>query len=199
MFTGIVEECGEVISMSPCDGGTRYRVAASFANDGVSIGDSIAVNGCCLTVVDIGEKQLGFDLLAETLKVTNLGSLKPGGRVNLERSLRFDGRMGGHFVTGHIDTATPIETLEARGSDYFLNVRVPENLRRYLVGKGCIAVDGISLTVAELTAEGFAVWLIPHTMEVTTLGVLSAGDRVNLEFDILAKYVEKITATAQTG
>jgi riboflavin synthase len=196
MFTGIVEECGEVVSLSPFDGGMRYLVKASFANDGVAVGESVAVNGCCLTVVDIGEGQLGFDLLAETLRVTNLGGLKTGDRVNLERSLRFDGRVGGHFVTGHIDTTAPIGTLEKRGSDFFLSVSVPEQFRQYLVTKGCIAVDGISLTVAEVTDEGFAVWLIPHTMEITTLGVRCAGDGVNLEFDMLAKYVERITATA---
>lgn len=196
MFTGIVEECGELISLLPYDGGVRYVVKASFASEDVSVGDSVAVNGCCLTVVEIAENRLGFDLLAETLKVTNLGATKTGDRVNLERSLRFDGRVGGHFVTGHIDTVAPIEILEPRGSDFYLSVHVPERFRQYLVTKGCIAVDGISLTVAEVTDDGFAVWLIPHTMDITTLGTRRTGDQVNLEFDMLAKYVERITTTA---
>jgi riboflavin synthase len=195
MFTGIVEECGELVSLSPFDGGMRYLVNTSFPSDSVAIGDSIAVNGCCLTAVDFADNRFGFDLLAETMRVTNLGSVKPGDRVNLERSLRFVGRVGGHFVTGHIDTTAPIDILERRGSDYYLRVQVPAQFRHYLVTRGCIAVDGISLTVAEVTDDGFAVWLIPHTMEITTLGLRKEGDLVNLEFDMLAKYVERITAS----
>lgn len=194
MFTGIVEECGELVSLASFDGGVRYVVNTGFESGSVAVGDSVAVNGCCLTAVEFENNRLGFDLLAETMRITNLGSVKPGDRVNLERSLRFDGRVGGHFVTGHIDTTAPIETVERRGSDVYLSVRVPEKFQRYLVTKGCIAVDGISLTVAEVTNDGFAVWLIPHTMEVTTLGNRHKGDLVNLEFDMLAKYVERITA-----
>jgi riboflavin synthase len=195
MFTGIVEECGELVGLSPFDGGVRYLVNTAFPSGSVAIGDSVAVNGCCLTAVDFADNRLGFDLLAETMRVTNLGSVKPGDRVNLERSLRFDGRVGGHFVTGHIDTTAPIDILERRGSDYYLRVQVPAQFLHYLVTRGCIAVDGISLTVAEVTDDGFAVWLIPHTMEITTLGLRKEGDLVNLEFDMLAKYVERITAS----
>ena len=184
-----------MVSRSPFDGGMRCLVNTSFAGGSVALGDSVAVNGCCLTAVEFADNRLGFDLLTETMRVTNLGTVNPGDRVNLERSLRFDGRVGGHFVSGHIDTTAPIETLERRGSDYYLVVRVPERFQHYLVTKGCIAVDGISLTVAELTDDGFAVWLIPHTMDVTTLGRRSKGELVNLEFDLLAKYVERITAS----
>ncbi|HEX9781451.1 MAG TPA: riboflavin synthase [Opitutaceae bacterium] len=198
MFTGIVEELGEVVRLAPYAGGVRFTVRASFAKEGeVGIGDSVAINGCCLTVVEIVDGCLGFDLLAETRRVTNLASLAVGSVVNLERSLRFDGRIGGHFVSGHVDAAAPVAVIEPRGSDVHCRVVVPEAFRRYLVSKGSVAVDGISLTVAELTVDGFAVWLIPHTLAITTLGVRKAGDLVNLEFDLLAKYVERIVTGAR--
>lgn len=193
MFTGIVEERGKVASVTPNAGGIRFNVRASFARAGeIAIGDSVAVNGCCLTVVEIDDGAIGFDLLEETQRVTNLMGLAADTVVNLERSLRFDGRIGGHFVSGHIDTAAPIEVIEPRGADVYCRVRVSEAFRRYLVYKGSVAIDGISLTVAEVTEEGFAVWLIPHTLSITTLGVRKNGDLVNLEFDLLAKYVERI-------
>lgn len=194
MFAGIVEERGEVVRLAPYPGGVRFEVNASFAPGGVAVGDSVAVNGCCLTVVSIAEQRLGFDLLEETQRVTNLRELRPGAVINLERSLRFDGRIGGHFVSGHIDTTGAIEVLEPRGADVYLAVRVAPEFRHYLVAKGSVAVDGVSLTVAALTDTGFICWLIPHTLEITTLGVRAAGDHVNLEFDLLAKYVEKIIA-----
>jgi riboflavin synthase len=198
MFTGLVEERGEVVRLAEHAKGVRFDVRASFAQQpgGVAVGDSVAVNGCCLTVTAIrGDGALEFDLLAETRRVTNMTALRPGALVNLERSLRFDGRIGGHFVSGHIDTTGEIAVLEPRGSDIYLRVRVTAEFLRYLVAKGSIAVDGISLTVAELHADGFAVWLIPHTLAVTTLGVRRVGDHVNLEFDLLAKYVERLLAT----
>lgn len=196
MFTGLVEERGEVVRLVEHAAGVRFDVRASFARPGaVALGDSIAVNGCCLTVTAIRDGALEFDLLAETRRVTNLNALQPGAVVNLERSLRFDGRVGGHFVSGHIDTTGEVAVLESRGTDVYLRVRVAPEFLRYLVDKGSIAVDGISLTVAEVHADGFAVWLIPHTLSVTTLGVRRAGDRVNLEFDLLAKYVERLLAT----
>lgn len=195
MFSGIVEERGEVVRLVETDTGARFAVRASFAHgDGVAVGDSVANNGCCLTVVVVTDGCLEFDLLAETRRVTNLRGLRAGGAVNLERSLRFDGRVGGHFVTGHIDTTGEIVVIEPRGSDVYLRIDVAPEFRRYLVSKGCIAVDGISLTVAEVTDTGFVVWLIPHTLEVTTLGSCRSGDRVNLEFDLLAKYVERLLA-----
>lgn len=196
MFTGIVEERGEMIRLDEHAGGARFAVRAAFAREpgAVAMGDSVAVNGCCLTVTAFGDGALEFDLLAETRRVTNLRSLAVGAFVNLERSLRYDGRIGGHFVSGHIDTTGEIAVLEPRGSDVYLRVRVAPAFLRYLVPKGSIAVDGISLTVAEVHADGFAVWLIPHTLAVTTLGVRRAGDLVNLEFDLLAKYVERLLA-----
>ncbi len=198
MFTGLVEECGEVARLAPNAGGVRFAVRASFARAGeVAIGDSIAVNGCCLTVVAIADGCLDFDLLAETQRVTNLASLATGSVVNLERSLRFDGRIGGHFVSGHVDAAAPIAVIEPRGADVYCRVVVPPEFRRYLAPKGSVAVDGISLTVAEVTEDGFAVWLIPHTLSVTTLGVRKPGELVNLEFDLLAKYVERIVTGAR--
>lgn len=195
MFTGIVEERGSVVSTTPYEGGVRFLVRASFAQPGVvAVGESVAVNGCCLTVVETGDGGLGFDLLEETRRVTNLRDLAPGTLVNLERSLRFDGRVGGHFVSGHIDATGEIVVLEPRGKDVYLRVRIPAAMRHYLVYKGCISIDGISLTVAEVHEDGLSVWLIPHTLAITTLGVRGPGDTVNLEFDLLAKYVERILA-----
>ncbi len=200
MFTGIIEERGEVVQLTEHAQGVRFDVWASFAvpEGGVAIGDSVAVNGCCLTVTAMRDHALEFDLLAETRRVTNLSRLAPGAVVNLERSLRFDGRLGGHFVSGHIDTTGRVLVLEQRGTDVYLRVHVPPEFRHYLVAKGSIAVDGISLTIAEVHEDGFAVWLIPHTLTVTTLGVRRAGDRVNLEFDLLAKYVERLVVTGGT-
>lgn len=201
MFTGIVEERGEVARVIPHAKGVRFEVRASFAGrpGEVGIGDSVAVNGCCLTVVSSAEGCLGFDLLEETQRVTNLRGLAAGGVVNLERSLRFDGRVGGHFVSGHVDSTGDVLVLESRGADVYLRVHVPEKFRHYLVPKGSIAVDGISLTVAEVHDDGFAVWLIPHTLAITTLGVRRTGDAVNLEYDMLAKLVERILEGKRDG
>jgi riboflavin synthase len=194
MFTGIVEERGTLVRVAAHAKGTRFEVRAAFAAKPgeIAIGDSVAVNGCCLTVVSIADGCLGFDLLEETQRVTNLRALAPGGVVDLERSLRYDGRIGGHFVSGHVDCTGDVLVLEPRGADVYLRVKVPEKFRHYLVPKGSIAVDGISLTVAEVHPDGFAVWLIPHTLSITTLGVYQAGAIVNLEFDMLAKLVERI-------
>jgi riboflavin synthase len=191
MFTGIVEETGEVDSFARQAGAWRLRVSAHGISGGV-IGESIAVNGCCLTVVDIGASGASFDVLEETRRLTNLSSIGPGAPVNLERSLRADSRLGGHFVTGHIDGPGIIEVFEARGADHYLRIRGPEGCGRLLVAKGSIAVDGISLTVAEVDGDSFAVWVIPHTLAVTNLRVRGVGDAVNLEFDMLGKYVEKL-------
>ena len=195
MFSGIVEECGQVVRTTPYPGGVRFLVRASFASAGaIEVGASVAVNGCCLTVVEIADGCVGFALLEETRRLTNLRDLGPGTPVNLERSLRFDGRIGGHFVSGHIDATGQVATIEPRGKDVYLRVFVPPPFRHYLVYKGCIAIDGISLTVAEVHEDGLSVWLIPHTLTITTLGVRKTGDTVNLEFDLLAKYVERILA-----
>ncbi|MDD3180645.1 MAG: riboflavin synthase [Opitutaceae bacterium] len=192
MFTGIVEETGKVITFTARAEAWRLQIAASLVTTGTAIGDSIAVNGCCLTVVDRDAGSLSFDVLEETRRLTNFRELQPGAVVNLERSLRPDGRMGGHFVTGHIDALGTIEVLEQRGKDYYLRVRVPQGYGRYLAYKGSVAIDGISLTVAEEQGDTLAVWLIPHTMTVTNLREKRTGDGVNLEFDLLAKYIEKL-------
>ena len=192
MFTGIVEERGRVTAFQPAAAAWRLEVAATIATQGVALGDSIAVNGCCLTVVEFTGHSLAFDVLEETRRLTSFTALGVGGGVNLERSLRFDGKIGGHFVTGHVDGLGRIETFEPRGKDHYLRVAAPAGMGRYLIVKGSIAIDGISLTVAEVEGDAFAVWLIPHTLAVTSLGDRAAGDVVNLEFDLLGKYVEKL-------
>ena len=192
MFTGIVEETGEVESFARAADSWRLRVSARTTLEGMCPGESVAVNGCCLTAVAHDRATLSFDVLEETRRLTNLHSIVPGAPVNLERSMRADGRMGGHFVTGHIDGRGTIEVFEARGQDHYLRVRGPDGCGRLVVMKGSIAVDGISLTVAEAEGDSFAVWIIPHTLAVTNLRVRGAGDLVNLEFDMLGKYVEKI-------
>ncbi|MGA3006864.1 MAG: riboflavin synthase [Opitutaceae bacterium] len=192
MFTGIVEETGCVVSFASAAHAWRLQISAGVARQDVVLGDSIAVNGCCLTVAAVDAQHLFFDVLEETRRLTNFEVLRPGAPVNLERSLRFDGKVGGHFVTGHIDAQGVIDVFEQRGKDYYMKVRGPAGSGRNLVPKGSIAIDGISLTVAEVEGDAFAVWLIPHTLELTNTGGRRAGERVNLEFDMLGKYVEKL-------
>ncbi len=195
MFSGIVEETGTVVSAVESAAATRLVVRARTVLEGTAIGDSVAVNGCCLTVVKIDGDRLEFDLLRETWLRTNLRHAQPGRAVNLERSLRADGRVHGHFVTGHIDGTGEIRAFEKRGQDLYLEVAPPAELLRYLVPKGAVAIDGISLTVATVTPRNFSVWIIPHTFEVTALRERSAGAPVNLEADLLAKYAEKLLAS----
>lgn len=195
MFTGIVEGVGIVKGLQENEDSWLLELDLPFASsDGLKAGASLAVNGCCLTMREDGSAEGSFDLLEETLKRTNLGRLHPGDQVNLERSLPADGRLGGHFVTGHVDGMGIIEIFEERGKNLFLQVQVEEQNAKYLVDKGCIAVDGCSLTVCEVTDHSFAVWLIPHTLDKTNLKGREAGDSLNLEFDLLAKYVERIQA-----
>lgn len=194
MFTGIVEETGRVEAFAAGREAWRLVIAAELVTDNTRLGDSIAVNGCCLTVAQLAAGRLHFDVLEETRRRTNFASLAPGALVNLERSLSFGGKVGGHFVTGHIDTTGTVALFEARGQDNYLRVRVPSGGMRYVVHKGSIAIDGISLTVAEVGPEEFAVWLIPHTMAATNLRSRRTGEPVNLEFDLLAKHVEKLLA-----
>lgn len=191
MFTGIVEETGRVECFERMEQSARLTLRAALA-DQVTPGQSIAVNGCCLTSTREAAGLLVFDLLHETLERTNLGTLSPGSLVNLERALGAGDRLGGHFVQGHIDCTARILSLEPVGQDHRLEVELPESFRRYIISKGSIAVDGISLTVAELKEQSFVIWLIPHTMQLTALQGRKAGDLVNLEFDMLAKYVERI-------
>jgi riboflavin synthase len=195
MFTGIVEETGEVMSFQQGEKAWALKVSARAALQDMALGDSIAVNGCCLTATRFDATTLHFDVLEESRRLTNFSTLEPGALVNLERSLRFGGKVGGHFVTGHIDALGTVEVFEQRGNDYYLRVRVPDGATRYIVHKGSIAIDGISLTIAEVTGTSFAVWIIPHTLEVTNLRQKQPGSLVNLEFDLLGKHVEKLLQT----
>jgi riboflavin synthase len=190
MFTGLIESLGAVTTLEPRgDDAARLVLGASFAGE-LAPGESVAVNGCCLTVTG-KDGDIAFDLLMETLNRTNLGDLKPGARVNLERALRADGRFGGHFVQGHIDTTAEVLSAEPKGSDLNLVIAIPKGGVRYLIEKGSIAVNGVSLTVASLAEDRFGLWIIPHTLQETNLGDLKPGDRVNLEYDMLAKYAER--------
>ena len=196
MFTGIIEQSAPVVALAPrAEGGARLTVEAGALAGSLRLGDSLAVNGCCLTVMAQAGPQVSFDLLGETLVRTNLGALVPGARVNLERALAANGRLGGHFVTGHIDRTARVARWSQRGDDFELRLAIDPEQGRYLVPKGCIALDGISLTVVEVAAAEFSVWIIPHTRAVTTLRDRQPGDAINLEFDLLAKYTEKILAT----
>jgi riboflavin synthase len=194
MFTGIVEEAGMVQAVTRRGKGWSLEVEAGAILAGVKIGDSVAVNGCCLTVTEVKEMRLVFDLLDETKERTNLQSVQVGARVNLESSLKADGKLGGHFVTGHIDGTAQVMKWVRSGEDWELEAEVPAGLERYLVPKGCVAIDGISLTIGRVEGRKFNVWIIPHTYGVTTLRDRKEGDKVNLECDLLAKYVEKMIA-----
>ena len=192
MFTGLIEETASVLWIRATDRGTQLQIAAPFVSEAVHTGDSIAVNGCCLTVSAHRAEQITFDLLDETLQRTNLKTLRRDSLVNLERPVSGSGRLGGHFVQGHIDCSAPIISFESLGNDYRLEVQLPSEFAHYVAWKGSVAVNGISFTVAEVLADSFAVWVIPHTRRVTNLHNAHAGDQVNIEFDILAKYVERI-------
>jgi riboflavin synthase len=199
MFTGIVEEAGAVERIRTTAKSIELTVRALACGRGLKLGDSLAINGCCLTVVKLarrGRYRLAqFDLLRETWRCTNLQFAKPGSLVNLERPLRANGQLGGHFVTGHIDGLGKIIRWERSGQDHVLDIAPPPEVMRYILFKGSIAVDGISLTVAEARRKSFRIWIIPHTYEVTALRERKLGDAVNLEADLLGKYVEKFVTS----
>ncbi len=192
MFTGIVEEMGSVKTLRREAEAARLTVSASMVLGGTAVGDSICVNGVCLTVVEMGKAEFSADVAAETLKVTNLGELKIGARVNLERALQLSARIGGHLVTGHVDAVGRIREKKHEGNSWRVVIEAPETALRYIIKKGSVAVDGISLTVAGVDRTGFSIAMIPHTAMHTTLGFKSAGDSVNLETDIIGKYVERL-------
>ena len=194
MFTGLIEEIGRVLWIRATDRGTQLQLVAPQIAAGARIGDSIAVNGCCLTVKARRDEQITFDLLEETLDRTNLRALRRDSPVNLERSLSANSLVGGHFVQGHIDCAARILAFEQNGTDHRLEIELPTDFAHYVAYKGSVAVNGISLTVAEVLPASFAVWIIPHTKRHTNLDVSAAGDQLNLEFDLLAKYVERMLA-----
>ncbi len=195
MFTGIIEETGRVMWLRrSSQSGLQIQIAAPGIIKGLQDGDSVAVNGCCLTVSARRAEFITFDLLQETLDRTNLHRQRPGASVNLERALRADGRLGGHFVQGHIDGVGSVVSMEKKGDDYRLEVTLPMEFASLVVFKGSIAINGISLTVASVQAESLTVWIIPTTRERTNLQAVQTGDLVNLEFDVLAKYVERMLA-----
>ena len=193
MFTGIIEETGRIESIEARGDGARLRVACSAVLADAFTGSSIAVNGCCLTALDIKPASFAADLAPETMRRTNLGDLSAGSLVNLERPLSPQSRLSGHIVQGHVDGTGELHSLATLGNgNWWLQIRVPEELDRYLVFKGSIAIDGISLTIASLEGGLMSVTIIPHTYEVTNLKTKRPGDRVNLECDVLAKHVEKL-------
>jgi riboflavin synthase len=192
MFTGLIEEVGTVRSIREGRHSKQLQIVAPRTARKLRLGDSVAVNGCCLTLSAHRGDQLTFDLLEETFDRTNLKALRHESPVNLERALRADARFGGHFVQGHVDCTSRIINFEQRRGDRRLEVELPAEFARYVARKGSIAIDGISLTIAEVSSRSFAVWIIPHTKRQTNLGHAEAGGLVNLEFDILAKYVERM-------
>jgi riboflavin synthase len=191
MFTGIVETVGSVVEATAQADTLRLSIAAPAIASGVRVGDSIAVNGGCLTVVAAQGGELAFEAVRETLERTTLGELRKGARVNLERALRADSRLDGHIVQGHVDEAGRVRALRRRGEDVQLAIACSRGFADWLVPKGSVAVDGVALTLVKVGAEDFEVALIPHTLAVTTLGSLREGDRVNLEADVLGKYVKR--------
>jgi riboflavin synthase len=198
MFTGIVEETGVIEKIKPTAKSIELTVRAKICGRGVKIGDSISVNGCCLTAVKISArgqfKLIQFDLLQESWKLTNLQFAKIGSLVNLERALRVNGSLGGHFVTGHVDGLGKIVRWEKSGTDHMLEIAAPKEILRYVIQKGSIALDGMSLTVATVKQKSFRIWIIPHTFNVTAMRERQVGDAVNLEADLLGKYVERLLA-----
>jgi len=194
MFTGIVEELGKVKALRRDAGAARLTLSASTVLGGTVLGDSISVNGVCLTVVEMGKAEFSADVALETLKVTNLGDLSVGQQVNLERALQLSARIGGHLVSGHVDAVGRIRTKKQEGNSWRIAIDTPASALRYIIKKGSVAIDGISLTVADVDATGFSIAMIPHTAKLTTLGAKHAGDSVNLETDLIGKYVEKLLA-----
>jgi riboflavin synthase len=191
MFTGIIEGLGTIAGMRPSGQGKRLSLDADFSLEQTKIGDSISVNGACLTVIKLDGKHLEFDVSPETLDKTTFGLTKVGDRVNLERAMRLSDRIDGHLVSGHIDGMGTITQRENLANAIIVTIGVPESLTRYIITKGSVAVDGISLTINALDAKGFTVSIIPHTAQLATIGFKKRGDRVNIETDMIGKYVER--------
>ena len=197
MFTGLVESTGKVVALDQKGEQARLTLALPFTSE-LALGDSVAINGCCLTVADLSE-HVGFDLLAQTLEVTSLGQLRPGHLVNLERALAVGDRLGGHFVQGHVDDTGTIIDLSPRGQDHRLEVSLPPGIHELCIDKGSLCIDGISLTIAELTDSSAVFWITPHTLAETHLAKAQSGQTVNLEGDLLAKYVRKLLPGGTPG
>ncbi len=192
MFTGLVEEKGILKDKIPTGDGFQFVIEAKIVMNDLRIGSSVAVNGCCLTVVKIDGNTFAVDTIEETLNKTNLGVLKQGMNVNLERPLAAEARLGGHFVLGHIDTTGKVEDVKELSNSHWLTISFPEKFKQYLIYVGSVAIDGVSMTVAELKDKSFSVGIIPHTWKETIFADKKIGDTVNLEFDVLGKYVERI-------
>lgn len=192
MFTGLVEEKGKLLDKIVTGEGFQFVIEADKIMQDLRVGSSIAVNGCCLTVVKISGKTFSVDTIEETLNKTNLGVLKQGSNVNLERPLSAEARLGGHFVLGHIDTTGKIEFIKELSNSHWMTISFPEKFKQYLIYVGSVAIDGVSMTVAELKGNTFSVGIIPHTWKETVFADKKIGDTVNLEFDVLGKYVERI-------
>lgn len=197
MFTGLIIELAEVVSLEKKTESARLSLRANEVVKDAALGDSISVNGVCLTVVNMEKDRLSFDVSYETLKSTNLGNLKRGDRVNLEPSLRPNSKLGGHFITGHVEDVGKIRSKTPLGNALRIEIETPNNVLRYLVEKGSVAVDGISLTVVDVLKDAFNVVIIPHTAKLTTIGFKNVGDTVNLEPDILGKYVARFLESSQ--
>jgi riboflavin synthase len=192
VFTGIVRERGRVVSLSRSADGARLRIAAPGTAAGTAVGDSVAISGVCLTAVAVADGEVEFDAVAETLRRSSLGRLEVGADVNVEPALRAGEPLGGHYVQGHVDGVGRVRSVEPEGDGRLVRFDAPTELLRYCVEKGSVTVEGVSLTVTDVDETGFGVALVPHTLTVTTLGALEPGDEVNLEADVLAKYVEKL-------
>jgi len=200
MFTGIIEGLGNIAAIRSSGQGKRVTIEADFSLDQTKIGDSISVSGACLTAVKIGDQRFEVDVSPETLKTTTFDQAKVGDRVNLERAMRFSDRIDGHLVSGHIDGTGIVKQRENLGNAVIVTIAVAESLARYMIAKGSVAVDGISLTINSCDAGSFSISLIPHTAKLTTIGFKNRGDRVNIETDMIGKYVERfLTGVSQTG
>lgn len=192
MFTGIVECTGRVVRLTPVETGARLTMDIPFAGE-LSLGDSVAHNGCCLTVDRINGNEVEFDLLTQTLRVTSLGQLKEGSLCNLERAMGGAGRFGGHFVMGHVDTTGTVTSVTPVGQDHMVRIRIPQDYMRYTIDKGSIAIDGVSLTIANITGpDELEFWITPHTWQRTIMHTYTPGTIVDIEVDMIAKYVEKM-------
>lgn len=199
MFTGLVEEKGKLVAKAPTGEGLRLSFRASKITDDLKIGDSVACNGVCLTVVDLKDDVFSIDAIEETLKKSNLGRLEIGHNVNFERPLKADTRLGGHFVLGHVDTTGKVESIKELSSSHFMKISFPEKYGKYLIPVGSVAIDGVSMTVAELGSDNFSIGIIPHTWEETVFSDKKIGDTVNLEFDVLGKYIVRLTEQGSEG
>lgn len=198
MFTGLVEETGKLIDKLKTGDGYQLKISAQKVTGDLEIGSSIAVNGCCLTVVKKENNTFSLDTIEETLKKTNLGELKIGDRINLERPLKAEARLGGHFVLGHVDTTGEVTDIKELSNSHFMTIKFPDEFKKYLIYVGSVAIDGVSMTVAQLDKNSFSVGIIPHTWEETIFSDKKIGSTVNLEFDVLGKYVETIMESKET-